>query len=89
MNLSEPTHVHIIGQPGCIFCEKAVKLAEDYKLKYLYVDITKFPEAKQYLKDKGYKTVPQIWHAGKHIGGYTEFASYVEATIGGYGQDKI
>lgn len=74
--------VIIYGKENCPWCIKAKNLAEQYKLKYEYLDIgipaqrealfSKFPEA---------KTVPQIWWNDRHIGGYEDFASEIENTI--------
>jgi len=73
--------IDIYGTPVCTWCAKAKETAEAIGVKYNYIDITednnmeifaeKFPNA---------KTVPQItWH-GRHLGGYTEFASEIENT---------
>ena len=82
--------IKIYGTPVCTWCTKAKETAELNGMEYTYIDITegdnveifteKFPNA---------KTVPQIeWH-GRHIGGYTDFLSEIENTIGGYGDGKI
>ena len=73
--------VEIWGKPACPFCVKAKQLAENLKMEYVYkeldVDFTReqifeeFPTA---------RTFPQIRVNGKAIGGYDEFATFIETT---------
>jgi len=80
--------VIIYGTEHCSYCKLAVALAKDYNLSYDYRDakewketfLETFPDA---------KTVPQIIWNDRRIGGYTEFATEVESTIGGYGDGQI
>jgi glutaredoxin 1 len=73
-------HVVILGRSNCPYCVKAKELVESVGLDHKYIDIV----AKGFTKEDlevytGCKvdTVPQIFVDGKHIGGYTEFASYI------------
>jgi glutaredoxin len=80
--------ITIYGKENCHWCQEARRLADRYQLKYEYKDtlfqnyrtemFSRFPEA---------KTVPQIWWGDRHIGGYSEFASEIENTVGNYGQE--
>lgn len=73
--------ITIYGKPNCGFCTKAKNLVDSRMLKYEYVDVslgsnlemlkTLYPLA---------KSVPQIFIAGKHVGGYNEFTAYLEET---------
>lgn len=79
--------IKIYGKSNCPWCDRAKDLAERYKLKYTYYDITE----KQYydeLKESvpNLKTVPQIFWNDRHLGGYNEFATELESTMGGYGE---
>jgi glutaredoxin 3 len=76
---------------GCVFCEKAKRLAEDYKLSYVEHKIDENQAKRQELLEMipDVKTVPQIWWNDRHIGGYTEFVSEVENTINNYGHGKL
>lgn len=82
--------VVIYGRPNCVYCEKARELCVDYKLDYEYRNIVN-DVFKSELKEKvpDAKTVPQIWMGDRYIGGYTEFASEIENTIGGYGEGPV
>lgn len=71
----------IYGKPHCPFCEKAKQLCEirgfDYEYRQMDVDYTR----EQLLENfPGARTVPQIVVNGLKVGGYEEFARYVEET---------
>jgi glutaredoxin len=72
-------------QPGCSYCEKAKALLREMGeligREYIIgrdITVAEF-------KEQGYTTVPQIWHGSRYIGGYSELASYLEETRGGFG----
>lgn len=81
--------VVIFGRSKCSYCENAKKLAKKIKsnkndFDFKYIDIVKENISKEDLTKKIGKlinTVPQIFVDNKHIGGYTEFASYVKKFI--------
>lgn len=62
----------VYGKPNCPYCVKAIDLLNENELAFEYYDLTKNAEMLQAIKDLGFKTVPQIWLNGDHIGGYTE-----------------
>lgn len=73
--------IEIYGTPTCVYCVKAKELAEQFKLKYTYIDLFEGDNYEKYTeKFPGASTVPQItWH-GRHIGGYNDFAREIEET---------
>lgn len=79
--------ITIYGHQRCGWCKKAKALAEQYELKYEWLD-TDDQEILNALKTAlpTARTVPQIWWGDKHIGGYENFAAEVENTLGNYGQ---
>ena len=83
--------ITIYGTTTCKWCKAAVSLAEARELQYEYRLIDEneqfYVELKA-LKPEA-KTVPQIWWDNRYIGGYTDFATEVENTIGGFGDGKI
>jgi glutaredoxin 1 len=83
--------IDIYGTATCSFCLRAKKLCERMGLKYEYKDIgyEKYKNELDGLLTEGYRTVPQIFRYGKLIGGYTEFASELENTSGGFGDGKL
>lgn len=82
------SQVIIYGSQYCHYCMEAKKLAAEYQLDIIWHDTTlkttqrefreKFPDA---------KTIPQIIWNGNYIGGYDEFSTEIENTIGGYGEN--
>lgn len=65
--------VKVYGKSGCSYCEKAKTLCELYGLEYEYIDATFDEAALDFLIENGFRTVPQVYIDGEHIGGYTEF----------------
>lgn len=82
--------ITIYGHARCGWCVKAKALAERYSLKYEWKD-TDIQENLNDLRLKfpNVKTVPQIWWDDRHIGGYDQFTSEIENTLGNYGQDRV
>ena len=84
------TMVIIYGKSNCIYCEKAKKLCIDYKLDYEYRNVAHLEYLEEFVeKFPGAKTVPQIIWYDKVIGTYENFATEIENTIGGYGENVI
>jgi glutaredoxin len=58
---------------------KAKDLANMKGIRVQYIDISKDVESRKYIVEEiGARTVPQIFHEGKHIGGYTELVEYLK-----------
>jgi len=79
--------ITIYGHERCGWCKKARALAEQYALKYEYLDTDNkavLDSLKERLPEA--KTVPQIWWGDRHIGGYDMLANEIQNTIGGYGE---
>jgi len=56
------------------FCTLAKELLEKHNYTYKEINISKDEDAKAFLKNNGYKTVPQIFYDGtEYIGDYTMF----------------
>ncbi len=73
--------ITIFGREGCGFCTRAKQLCELKQLDYRYIDIHHEGISKEDLEKtvgKPVDTVPQIFHGQQHIGGFTEFAAFVE-----------
>jgi glutaredoxin 3 len=82
--------VIIYGNQLCSWCKKAKKLAVDYNLQYEWRDTDEdgiLNELKTKLPDA--KTIPQIWWHGKYIGGYEDFVTELNSTIGGFGEGSF
>ena len=71
----------IYTKDDCVWCVKAKRLMQDYDLKYeeykLGQDYTK-EELRSLVPEHLPLTVPQIFVYNKRIGGYEDFAEYLE-----------
>jgi len=85
------TRYIIYGRDNCDWCGRAKELADSYGLPYEYRNVSLDDFAKDKLREffqqhtELARTVPQVFIDGEHIGGYNEFAEYIENTRGGYG----
>ena len=66
--------IEIYGMTGCGFCNMATELCTAAGLDYVYVDLAKAPEQMDELEERigRFKTVPQIFINGNHVGGFNE-----------------
>ena len=71
--------ITIFGTKNCNHCDLSKKVCELRGLEYEYVALFEEgnEEATAQFVQMGYKTVPQIFVEGKHIGGYTELCNHV------------
>ena len=68
----------IYGQGICPFCLRAKEYLNSKLIAFEYIDLSMNDSAMQMFRDKGLKTVPQIWDdKGNHIGGYQELIEVV------------
>lgn len=83
--------ITIYGTTACKWCKAAVTLAEALGLQHEYrnMDMNEqfYLELKTLKPD--FKTVPQIWWDNRYVGGYSDFATEIENTAGGFGDGKI
>lgn len=69
----------IYGKENCIWCEKAISLAEEHHIPYTYKKIEDLEVRDTLLKLlPDVKTVPQIWFDGKHVGGYEDLKELLD-----------
>lgn len=50
-----------------------------YSLDYQYKDASTDTEALNHLNENDFRSVPQIYVDGNHIGGFTEFKEFIDA----------
>ena len=67
----------IYGRPYCGWCERAKDLLSSENIEYKYIDIYEDSKSLALMKEKGYKTVPQIFDDDKHIGGYNDLEMHL------------
>lgn len=67
----------VYSKESCPFCVKAKQALNYCNFEYEVRDIEKDPEARKFFDENGFKTVPQVFHGDKHIGGYEDVADYL------------
>jgi glutaredoxin len=60
--------VVVYSKPNCSYCEDAKNILKSRKISYKVVDVSVDKEALKMLKDEGFKSVPQIYVDGVHVG---------------------
>ncbi|TDT37836.1 glutaredoxin 1 [Halospina denitrificans] len=76
--------VTIYGRMSCGFCTRARRLCEVRGLPHEWVDMEEKGLTKEDLSKltgSPVRTVPQIFVDGEHVGGFDEFANYVETHL--------
>ncbi|WP_111497361.1 MULTISPECIES: GrxA family glutaredoxin [Marinobacter] len=72
--------ITIFGRPSCGFCVRAKQLCEVKGFDFKFVNMIEEGVSKADIEQtigKPVQTVPQIFIGETHVGGYTEFATYV------------
>lgn len=67
----------IISKPGCGHCTRAKAMLATRGLEYIE-DLRDTEEAIEAFKDAGYRTFPQVFEDGIHIGGADDLEEYLE-----------
>ena len=60
----------VYGKDNCPWCADAVELLKRYKMIPVYLNLSEHPEWRR----PEWKTVPQVFTAYQHVGGYSELA---------------
>jgi glutaredoxin len=73
----------VYGRPGCPWCDKAKELLGVTRQDFTYVDLSQNPEKRAELIAAGHRTVPQVYHGDKLVGGFEQLSDYLEdRTVG-------
>ena len=68
----------VYGTKICLYCDKAENLLKTKDLPFEKIYIDEDDNAKDYIVEQGFKTVPQIWLDDKYIGGFNELKAYFD-----------
>ena len=68
----------IYGSGNCPACDVAKKVATESGVEFIYHDISQDPQQRDYIIQKGFRTVPQVFVGGEHIGGLQDLSKFVE-----------
>jgi glutaredoxin 3 len=67
----------VYGTRICLYCDKAENLLKTKDLPFEKIYIDEDDDAKDYIVEQGFKTVPQIWLDDKWIGGYDDLVRFL------------
>ena len=67
----------VYGTRICLYCDKAEHLLKTKDLPFEKIYIDEDDDAKSYIVEQGFKTVPQIWLDDKWIGGYDDLVRFL------------
>jgi glutaredoxin 1 len=65
----------VIGRDDCKWCDEAVMLLCQQQVNFDYYDAQ---DLDSLMESFGFKTVPQVFHGTKYIGGFTDLRRYIE-----------
>lgn len=76
----------VVSKIDCPYCVEAKQLLMRYGQMATIYNTDESPVIRQFVKDLGYTTVPQIWvHTGLitfHLGGYSDLKEYLSEKFG-------
>jgi glutaredoxin 3 len=67
----------VYTQTDCSFCTKAIELLNQTSEVFTLISVQRNPYALAMMRTNGFKTVPQIYRNGKHVGGYDDLVIYL------------
>ena len=67
----------VYGTKICLYCDKAENLLKTKDLPFEKIYIDEDDDAKDYIVEQGFKTVPQIWLDDNWIGGYDDLVRFL------------
>lgn len=67
----------IFSKPDCPWCTRAKELLLQHDSSYVEIDVTNDETSKIFLKESNLKSVPQIYHNGRLVGGYLALENYL------------
>lgn len=68
-------HIHIFGKEGCLYCEEALRLAQNLSFDYTYECVKEQEDRNKLYEKYKVKTMPIIFEDNELIGGHKEFAA--------------
>lgn len=67
----------VFGKKNCAGCDQAKALLDSKGIGYQYIDVMTSPSAQQLFREKGFRSVPQIYKDGEHLGGVEQLKEFV------------
>jgi glutaredoxin 3 len=69
--------IEVLSMSNCSWCIRVEGFLNARGLDYEKWQ-PDLPDLRAFMIKQGFKTVPQVFHNGKHVGGYTETVAYYE-----------
>lgn len=70
-------NIVVISRDDCIWCKRAKGQLKVLGLDYREYNISHIAQVAAFFKDAGFKTVPQIFIDGVHVGGFDRLIPYL------------
>ena len=67
----------VYGKTGCTWCVAVLEYLEFQGHPVEYINLEESPEDLEFIRDSGFKSVPQVFHGEDHVGGYQDTVRYV------------
>ena len=67
----------VVSRRDCKFCTDVMSLLKDYNIDFEPFDIRHSPDLGDFLSCAGFTTVPQVFHNGKVVGGFSDTQRYL------------
>lgn len=75
----------IYGSNDCKHCVEAKRFLTGLSIPFEWRDVTKSPDDLAFLKEQGFKAIPQIWRtdgdAPEYIGGCSDLKTYLKVGL--------
>lgn len=68
----------IYGKKNCAGCDQAKALLDSKGIGYHYIDVMSSAAAQTLFREKGFRSVPQVFIDDEHIGGFEELKKKLE-----------
>lgn len=71
----------IYSKKNCVACDQAKSLLTSLGHGYEVVDVMTSPTAQALFREKGFRSVPQVYFSSEHIGGFNELQQYLKEAV--------
>lgn len=68
----------IYSKKNCVACDQAKALLQSLGHGYEVVDVMTSPTAQSLFREKGFRSVPQIFYNGEHLGSFHELQQHLK-----------
>ncbi len=68
----------IYSKKNCVACDQAKALLQSLGHGYEVVDVMTSPTAQALFREKGFRSVPQVYFEGSLVGGFNELQQHLK-----------